>query len=842
MSDTTTIVAPTETETAAAAIDINEVDALVAEYGRGPEAVIPILQAIQSKYRFLPTPVLERVCEITEITPASIEGVATFYSQFRRDPVGEHVISLCDGTACHVKGSEDVLEVLNDELRIAKGCDTDEDNKYTVQKVACIGCCSLAPAMQIDGVTYANAAPDSVPDILDDFERRQEEGEKSKGEFKRKVLDKGAEIRIGVDSCCVAGGTDRIEAAIEKALIELESDVPIKHVSCVQMCHQVPVIEIIEEGKEPSVYVKVKEDDVSEIISQHFKPRDPLAFVKASVLKWTEQLYGGVESEEVIKRHIDPVREEHVASFLGGQFHIATEHRGALDPYDLDEYIRKGGFMAIEKILFGDTKSRLLMARHRGTPIEAPDPQRTWSSQQIIDEVMNSGLRGRGGAGFPTGRKWQFVHDAPGDKKYIICNGDEGDPGAFMDRMILESYSFRCLEGMIVNALAVGADEGYLYIRAEYPLATKQIRQAIKDMTEAGLLGDNIMGSEKSLHLKVKEGAGAFVCGEETALIASLEGRRGMPTIRPPYPAISGLYGKPTCINNTETLAMVPWIIRNGADKFAALGTERSKGTKVFSLAGKIRQGGLIEVPMGITINQVVHDIGGGIEDGREFKAILVGGPSGGCIPASMGDTPIDYEALKDAGAMMGSGGLVVLDDSDCIVEMCRYFLSFTQDESCGKCSPCRIGTMRMREMLTRLTEGKGKASDLDLLDELGQVIASQSLCGLGKTAPNPVLTALKYFREEFEAHIEGRCPAGKCKSLIDYWIVDTCIGCTKCEQVCPVDCIDSEPFKMHYINLDTCTRCDACLVVCPVDAILAGSRTEEEKAACQPLSLTTAK
>jgi NADH:ubiquinone oxidoreductase subunit F (NADH-binding) len=366
------------------------------------------------------------------------------------------------------------------------------------------------------------------------------------------------------------------------------------------------------------------------------------------------------------------------------------------------------------------------------------------------------------------------------------------------------------------------------------------MRASIKMCMDAGLLGDNIMGSGRSLHLKVKEGAGAFVCGEETALIASLEGRRGMPTIRPPYPAQEGLYGKPTLINNVETISVIPWIIRNGAEKFAALGTERSKGTKVFSLAGKIRHGGLIEVPMGITINEVVNGVGGGIADGRQFKAILVGGPSGGCIPASMGDTPIDYEALAEAGAMMGSGGLVVLDDSDCIVEMCRYFLSFTQDESCGKCSPCRIGTKRMVEILTRITEGKGKASDLDLLDQLSPVIKNQSLCGLGKTAPNPVMTALMYFREEFKAHIEGRCPAGKCKKLIDYWVEDNCIGCTLCYQVCPVDCIDSDPFKMHYIHLDTCTRCDACLVACPVDAIKAGSRTEEERAQCQPLSLTT--
>ncbi|MBX7255738.1 MAG: NADH-quinone oxidoreductase subunit NuoE [Candidatus Hydrogenedentes bacterium] len=824
-----------ETATIAADIELAEIDRIVEENGRGPEAVIPILQAIQSKYRYLPTPALMRVCELTEITPASIEGVATFYSQFRRDPVGKHVVSLCDGTACHVKGAEDVHEAMNLELGMEKGKDTDPDGRYTIRKVACLGCCSLAPAMQIDGVTYAHVSSETIPSVLLDFEKRQAEESRQNGEKKREVKETGAEIRIGLDSCCVASGTDRIELAIQRALAEIESDVPIKHVSCVHMCHSVPVIEVIEPNKKPTLYTKVKEEDVSAIVARHFKPRNPFRWVQSSLLRWTEHLYGGVDDGEILERHEGEIREDVVSTFLGGQYHIATEHRGDLNPGDLGEYLRRGGFMAVEKCLFGKANGRALMTFHRGNGHGEPPSGTPWTQQQIIDEITASGLRGRGGAGFPTGKKLQFVHDAPGDKKYIICNGDEGDPGAFMDRMILESYSYRVLEGMIIASLAVGADEGYLYIRAEYPLATKRMRSSILECEAAGLLGDNILGSGKSLRLHVKEGAGAFVCGEETALIASLEGKRGMPTIRPPYPAQCGLHGCPTLINNTETLSMIPWIVRNGASKFAALGTERSKGTKVFSLAGKIRHGGLIEVPMGITINEIVNGIGGGIANGRKFKAILVGGPSGGCIPASMGDTPVDYEALSQAGAMMGSGGMVVLDDSDCIVEMCRYFLSFTQHESCGKCSPCRIGTMRLKEMLTRLTMGKGQASDLDLLEQLSRVVKDQSLCGLGKTAPNPVLTALKYFKEEFEAHVKGYCPAGKCKALIDYWVEDNCIGCTKCAQVCPVDCIDTAPFKMHFIQLDTCTRCDACLVACPVDAIKAGSRTKEqrEKALC---------
>ena len=813
--------------------EISDIDAIVEECGKGPEAVIPILQAIQHKYRYLPSAALERVCEVSEIQPASIEGVATFYTQFRRDPVGEHVLSLCDGTACHVKGSEDILEALNEEIGIAAGEDTDEARKYTIQKVACLGCCSLAPAMKLDDITYANVKVDGVDDVLEDFTKRAAEGDEVEVFEERKVKHNGAEIRIGLDSCCVASGTDRIERQIEKSLRELDSDVPVKHVSCVHMCHQVPVIEILEDGKPATMYAHVQEEDVSEIITRHFKAKNPLAMLRATAMKWTEQLYGDLDKDTLVDRHGPDVRDKPIetSTFLSKQVHIATEGRGDIDPASLDEYLRSGGFMAVEKCLYGKTKGIALLSKHRG---EKPEPrdrnEDSWSQEKIIQEILDSGLRGRGGAGFPTGRKWSFVQGAPGEKKYVICNGDEGDPGAFMDRMILESYAYRVLEGMAISALAVGADEGVLYIRAEYPLATKRICEAIEKCEDAGLLGDNILGSDFSLKLSVKEGAGAFVCGEETALIASIEGKRGMPTIRPPYPAVQGLWGCPTLINNTETLAMVPWIMRNGAEEFAALGTDKSKGTKVFSLAGKIRHGGLIEVPMGITINEIVHDIGGGIDGDLNFKAMLVGGPSGGCIPAALGDTPVDYEALSEIGAMMGSGGLIVLDESDCIVEMCRYFLSFTQDESCGKCTPCRIGTMRMKEMLTRLCEGKGKASDLDLLDELGQVIKNQSLCGLGKTAPNPVLTALTYFREEFEAHINGKCPAGKCKPLIDYWIIDTCIGCTKCEQVCPIDnCIESTPFKLHDINLDLCTRCDACLPVCPTDAILAGSRQLEE-------------
>jgi NADH-quinone oxidoreductase subunit F len=412
------------------------------------------------------------------------------------------------------------------------------------------------------------------------------------------------------------------------------------------------------------------------------------------------------------------------------------------------------------------------------------------------------------------------MRTSPAAPKYLVCNGDEGDPGAFMDRMILESYPYRVIEGMGIAAFAVGAEEGIFYIRAEYPLAVRRVREALNRAEEKGLVGENILGTGRRLHLRIMEGAGAFVCGEETALLASLEGRRGMPRLRPPYPAEQGLHGKPTLVNNVETYALIPWIIRNGPEAFAALGTRTSKGTKVFALAGKVARGGLIEVPMGVTMREIIDEIGGGIAGGKRLKAVQVGGPSGGCVPAELADTPVDYEALTAAGAIMGSGGLVVLDENDCMVDMARYFLEFTQDQSCGKCAPCRIGTRRMLDILNRLTAGEGRKGDLEELDHLAHYIKKASLCGLGKTAPNPVLSTLRYFRAEYEAHLEKRCPAGRCKALITYTINDKCIGCTLCAQHCPADAIPMTPYEKHVVDNAKCIRCGTCKQVCPSKAV----------------------
>ena len=599
------------------------------------------------------------------------------------------------------------------------------------------------------------------------------------------------EIRLGLGSCCVASGSQQVYDAVVRTVRRMGVRAAVRQAGCVGMCHRVPLLEIIDRDGWSTLYGNVKAGAVPAILRRHLHPLNPLYRVRRGLARLARD-DAWVDPASFI---INPAAGA-VAGFLGPQLRIATEACGRMDPTDIDEYRAFGGYQAFQK------------AVTELTP------------QQVIEQVEHSGLRGRGGAGFATGKKWRLVRDQPTGQKFVICNGDEGDPGAFMDRMLLEAYPHRVLEGLAIAAYAVGASEGIFYIRQEYPLAVERVTKAIEQATAAGLLGESVMGKEFALRVTVRQGSGAFVCGEETALIASLEGRRGMPRLRPPYPAEHGLWGKPTNVNNVETYAAVPWILRNGPDKFAAIGTAASKGTKVFSLAGKVARGGLIEVPMGATIRQIVDGIGGGIKDGRRFKAVQIGGPSGGCIPENLADTPLDYEALAHLGAIMGSGGLVVLDDSDCMVDITRYFLQFTQNESCGKCTFCRIGTKRMLEILNRIVNGQGKSEDLGELELLAGQVKAASLCGLGQTAPNPVLTTLKYFRSEYEAHIEGRCPAGRCTALVAYKVTDDCIGCTMCAQVCPVDAIERRPYQKHYIDMGKCTCCHMCVAVCPSDAI----------------------
>lgn len=770
-----------------------DISTIVSHTGRSKSSVIPLLQAIQAQYGYLPREVLRSVCDATDITPAEIIGVATFYSQFRLEPVGKHIIRVCVGTACHVKGAMPVHDAFSRHLKLGANRTTDDQGLYTLEQVSCLGCCTLAPVVQVDDVTYGHVQPGKVASVLKDFASREQSDRKQAKRLSLKGENQG-EIRIGLGSCCIASGSGGVRQEVERAVQRNRLKVDIKHVGCVGMCHQVPLIEVLDSKNRSNLYAKVNPKDIKYIINSHFQPPSLLQRIKNEVIHTIENLDAS-EGEEGVESYPLNTREEHVSAFLDQQVPIATEHRGVLSPLDFKEYQRKGGFAGLKRAF-------------------------SLSPQDVIEEVKASGLKGRGGAGFPSGIKWETVAAQPMGHRYVICNGDEGDPGAFMDRMLLESYPFRVIEGMVIAAYAVGASEGIFYIRAEYPLAVSRIHEALEISRTQGLLGDNILDSKFSFNARIAEGAGAFVCGEETALIASIEGQRGFPRIRPPYPAQTGLWGKPTLVNNTETLAMVPFIMREGHQQFASLGTGGSRGSKVFALAGKIRRGGLIEVPMGISIRTIVEDIGGGIANGRRFKAIQIGGPSGGCVPHYLADTPIDFQSLGEVGAMMGSGGLVALDHTDCMVDMARYFLSFTQHESCGKCTFCRVGTRRMLNILNSLCEGKAKPNDLDELEKLAQWTKRGSLCGLGKTAPNPVLSTLKYFRNEYEAHLQGQCPAGKCKALVAYSVTDTCNGCTICAQRCPVEAIAFTPHQRHTINQSLCTRCDVCRQECPIGAI----------------------
>ena len=788
------------------AVDVSAVDGMVAREGREAHAAIPILQAIQAHYRYLPEAALRRACELTEITAAQLAGVASFYTQFRSTPVGRHLIKVCHGTACHVAGAERVTDELRRHLRLGPGEDTDAAGDFTIEQVACMGCCTLAPVAQFDGDTHGHLQPAAALELL--WQCKQP---KTNGELRKTAAPRSAsglrpavgEIRIGLGSCCVANGSGDVHRAMTEALASAGVNTSVKRVGCVGMCHQTPLIEIDTPAGASARYARVRPEHVKAIVRRHFKPTGLARRLQTSVANAVDYVFDGA-ARQVLEQHAIEPRDPPVAAFLGPQKHIATEHCGHLDPCDLDEYLRYDGFKALRQC------------------VEELTPD------EVIEQIRRSGLRGRGGAGYPAAEKWAKVRAATGDRKYIICNGDEGDPGAFMDRMLMESYPYRIIEGLAIAAVAVGATEGIFYIRREYPLAVERIREALEECERRGIVGDDAFGDGRPLHIRIMEGAGAFVCGEETALIASLEGRRGTPTLRPPYPAERGLGGQPTLLNNVESYAVVPWILRHGPEEFAALGTETSTGTKVFALAGKVARGGLIEVPMGITIRQIVEEIGGGVKPEERpsgtiphtFKAVQIGGPSGGCVPAELADTAVDFEALAEVGAIMGSGGLVVLDETDCMVDIARYFLSFTQDQSCGQCTPCRVGTRRMLEILDRFCTGVGRADDLEKLEELARMVSASSICGLGKTAPNPVLTTLRYFREEYEAHLAGRCPAGRCKALIRYVVTEACTGCTLCAQHCPVDAIPMTPYEQHEIDTEKCTRCDACRVACPEDAI----------------------
>ncbi len=618
-------------------------------------------------------------------------------------------------------------------------------------------------------------------------------------ETEHNCLDKKFHCEEGKKAIVVCGGTgclssnsndllDRLNTLIKEK--GLEDKVTANIVGCFGFCSQGPFVKVFPEE---TLYTKVKVEDADEIIEK--------------------DIIGG----EVVERllFVDPQTKEKVAKQHEINFYklqkreIALKGNAEINPEDINEAIGEGAFLALNKALH-------------------------MTQQEVITEVLNSGLRGRGGAGFPTGRKWQFAYDVQSDEKYVVCNGDEGDPGAFMDRSIIEGNPINVIEGMMIEGYAIGAKNGYFYIRAEYPVAVNRLRNAIKQCEEMGLLGDHILGTDFSFRCHIRLGAGAFVCGEETALLNSIEGQRGMPRPRPPFPAVKGLWGKPSVINNVETLANVPYILMHGAAAYAAIGTERSKGTKVFALGGKVNNVGLVEVPMGITLRQLIYDIGGGIPNGKKFKAIQTGGPSGGCLTDKDLDTPIDYDNLIAAGSMMGSGGAIVMDEDNCMVDVAKFYMTFICDESCGKCSPCRIGTKRCLEILNKITEGKGTMQDLEELKSLAEVIKSNSLCGLGQTAPNPILSTMKSFYDEYVAHIvDKKCPAHVCKSLMQYKILeDKCVGCGMCARNCPANTIEKTdivpagkapnlPLRVHRINPDNCVKCGLCQANCRFGAII---------------------
>ncbi|MBN2432801.1 MAG: NADH-quinone oxidoreductase subunit NuoF [Acidobacteria bacterium] len=588
-----------------------------------------------------------------------------------------------------------------------------------------------------------------------------------------------SKIYVGMGTCGLSAGARDTYDTLKKLMGEAPAKADLHITGCIGMCYREPLVEIRDNGTRV-IYGEVTPERAEEIYKRHVQNRE----IIDEYVVLHEKVGGELAGSET--------------DFIAPQERIVLRNCGTIDPESIADYEAAGGYQGLRKALLNMT------------------------SEEIIAEVKASGLRGRGGAGFPTGLKWSFAAGNPSNRKFVVCNADEGDPGAFMDRSVLEGDPHAVLEGMIICGRAIGADFGYIYCRAEYPLAIKRLNIAIASAREKGYLGKHILGTEFNFDVKIKQGAGAFVCGEETALFASIEGERGMPRIRPPFPAEKGLWQKPTNNNNVETYANVPWIITRGAKAYAAYGTEKSRGTKVFALAGKVRHGGLAEVPMGMSIRDLVFKVGGGIKQDKRFKAVQMGGPSGGCIPEHLADTPVDFENIPQTGAIMGSGGMVVMDETTCMVDIARFFLDFTQAESCGKCTFCRIGTLRMLEVLERITRGEGVPEDIETLRQLSVQIKESSLCGLGQTAPNPVLTTLKYFLDEYRAHIEDKkCPAKSCAALVDYFIdPEKCVGCTVCAKNCPVDAISGQPKQVHVIDQGKCVKCGKCISSCNFDAV----------------------
>ena len=742
--------------------------------------LLPELTRLQRCDRYLAPEALEELSKRLAIPVNQIISVASFYQAFRFKPCGKHRINVCVGAACYVKGAEKLYDAFADYLELAPGEDTSADGLFTLGKVACLGCCMLAVAVQIDRHIFGHVTPDDIPRILDEFLRMAGGDEASQSGAATDGA--AAEIRVCRCSSCRAAGSDRIFDALVRACRDERLPVTVKEVGCHGMSYRAPIVSV---ALPDAVYHydRVRETDVYALLNNHFKPAGGFRRISWESKRFLDRFYSRQACSCSATTPMDG---------LVNATRLVTRNSGISSPESIDDYRRGGGLLAFEKAA-------------------ALEPE------AVISLLTQAKLRGRGGGGFPTGEKWRLAYEAPGDRKVVICNADEGDPGAFMDRMLLESYPYRVLEGILIAAKTIRAECAIIYIREEYAQAIAVLERVIGQLREHGLFKAVSPGFEIILF----RGAGAFVCGEETALLESIEGRRGIPRQRPPFPVEHGLNGLPTLMNNVETFACVPVILADGGKAFTAVGTERSHGTKAFALAGKVKQGGLIEVPIGISVGDVVETFGGGAEEGHAIKAVMIGGPSGGCIARRNFDLPVDYESLRQSGAMMGSGGLIVIDERDCLVDLSLYFLQFLRDESCGKCTPCREGVLQLCEWVESLTKSAPKPPDiLERIEELARQIQQGSLCALGRTAPNMVLSALHEFRQEFEAHLQGSCPAGKCRELTEFEITDACIGCTKCAQVCAADAITCDVLEQARIDPQKCVKCGACRSVCPEKAI----------------------
>jgi NADH:ubiquinone oxidoreductase subunit F (NADH-binding)/NADH:ubiquinone oxidoreductase subunit E len=763
------------------------IDGILSRYVEVTGNLISLLHEVQSHFGYLPKDALYYLAKRTGIPITRLYSIATFYHFFSLKPKGRYEIHVCTGTACHVKGAARILDELTRKLGIKQG-ETTPDMQFTLNEVRCVGACSFAPVVVVGDQTYGENNPKKISEILKKYQIGSAElpaepavkelparGSESKTIAAEALGSRSINVRVCMGLGGVAAGAADVLKAFQeimaaKGLHATFGKKCVDQVGCMGLCAKDVIVEVRIDGV-LTAYQFVKPNMVSRIVDEHIVGDAP-------VKEWL----AGPEYEQ----------------FHSRQNKVVLGACGTIDPEDIDAYCEIGGYESAKRAISSMTP------------------------EKVIEEIKASGLKGRGGAGFPTGVKWELCRRVPGNKKYLICNADEGDPGAFMDRAVIEGDPHAVIEGMIIGAHAIGASNGYVYIRAEYPLAVERLRHAIAQARQRGYLGTNIMGHGLDFDIHLKLGAGAFVCGEETALIASLEDQIGEPKPKPPFPVNKGLWGLPTCINNVETWATIPKIVKNGAAWFDAIGTGKSKGTKIFSLVGKINRTGLVEVPMGIPLREIIYEVGGGIPKNKKFKAVQTGGPSGGCIPAEHIDVPVDYENLTAVGSIMGSGGMVVMDEDTCMVDVAKYFISFCVDESCGQCTPCREGTRELSRLLNDITTGNGTPEHLTALDELSAVMRDMSLCALGKTAPNPVLSTLRYFRDEYEAHIhQKKCPAGVCKSLIEFTIdLETCTGCTLCARQCPQKAIHGEKKKAHSIDQAACIKCGICFENCKFNAV----------------------